>query len=355
MTKGRPPTNRAAPEARVAPTSLQKILLVAGSLLVGLLIIELVVRVLGFAPDVALIERGRYRVSSNSKIGYEPMPRFDYRDEDLEFYDFRGRSNSLGFRDYEHPPGETPGSVPDHRPGRQRRGRSEDPRLQETYPALLEGRLRDLALNAEVMSFSVSGYNTQQEVETLKVKGLRYDPDLVVLAYTLNDANPVADLLHALLDQAGDGNRLGLTRFNPYLVKSALYRTVRYRVIPALTGRDESVRAEDYANLSGDTVEPSFRELARMARRNEVEVLVAIFPAFYDLGTYAFHEVHDVVESLARENSLDSIDLLPHFLQCRIESRELLAFDNFHPTEYGHLCAARATASHINEIAGSSR
>ena len=42
--------------------------------------------------------------------------------------------------------------------------------------------------NTEVLNFGVSGYNTQQEVETLREKGLRYSPDLVVLAVCVNDA-----------------------------------------------------------------------------------------------------------------------------------------------------------------------
>jgi lysophospholipase L1-like esterase len=56
------------------------------------------------------------------------------------------------------------------------------------FPARLEH-----ALNAEpgeqftVLNFGVPGYNTVQELEVLRAKALRFEPDLIILQYCIND------------------------------------------------------------------------------------------------------------------------------------------------------------------------
>lgn len=42
----------------------------------------------------------------------------------------------------------------------------------------------------EVLNFGVEGYCTLQELEQLKVKGLKYEPDLIILNYCMNDPEP---------------------------------------------------------------------------------------------------------------------------------------------------------------------
>ena len=60
-------------------------------------------------------------------------------------------------------------------------------RTAEAFPAQLEQLLKQQGVAAEVLSFAVSGYNTRQEVATLAGRGLAFHPDLVLLAYCLND------------------------------------------------------------------------------------------------------------------------------------------------------------------------
>lgn len=58
--------------------------------------------------------------------------------------------------------------------------------LESSLPFLLEERLADRSF--EVVNLGVGGYGTAQELRTLQEEGLRYAPDIVVLAfYTGND------------------------------------------------------------------------------------------------------------------------------------------------------------------------
>lgn len=62
--------------------------------------------------------------------------------------------------------------------------------LEMAYPMVLEGSLRRLLgdrARAEVINTAVPGYNAVMEVETFFAYGLRYDPDIVIIQYSLND------------------------------------------------------------------------------------------------------------------------------------------------------------------------
>ena len=72
-------------------------LLVAATLF-SLLFAEIAVRALGLAPSIVPIAKGRFRLSPNLKIGYEPIPNLEYDGDSLRFFQYRGTSNELGYR-----------------------------------------------------------------------------------------------------------------------------------------------------------------------------------------------------------------------------------------------------------------
>lgn len=59
----------------------------------------------------------------------------------------------------------------------------------ETYSKILENLLNSQrnGINYEVLNFGVPGYNTLQEVEMFKQKGLKYELDLIIIGYHVND------------------------------------------------------------------------------------------------------------------------------------------------------------------------
>ncbi len=97
------------PRTRRANDLRAKLALSMGSVAVCLILGECFVRWLGVSPEVAVIQKGRYRLSSNPRLGYEPAPSVDFTGGRLDFFDYAGRSNSLGFRDIEHEERGAPG------------------------------------------------------------------------------------------------------------------------------------------------------------------------------------------------------------------------------------------------------
>ncbi len=209
---------------------LKKLALMAAGVLVALLAAELLVRAVGAAPKVYAIRKGRFQLSHNPRIGYEPVP-LVYTGRDLSFYDYLGASNSLGFRDREHAVAKPKGVYRVVVLGDSIAAGLHVERNQDVFPPLLEQLLDQAGRRAEVINLAVSGYNTQQEVEMLREKGLQYHPDLVLVAYTMSSREHLdGDILATLLAAEQRQGGVSSARVNSWLVKSALYRFVRFRV-----------------------------------------------------------------------------------------------------------------------------
>jgi lysophospholipase L1-like esterase len=343
---------------------IKKLALILASVLVALLAAELLVRAVGAAPKVYAIRKGRFQLSHNPKIGYEPVP-LVYTGRDLSFYDYLGASNSLGFRDRDHAVAKPAGVYRIVVLGDSIAAGLHVERNEDVFPPILERLLNQAGLRAEVINLAVSGYNTQQEVELLRDKGLQYHPDLVLVAYTMSsrehlDGDILKTLLEAERQQGGQGG-VSSARVNSWLVRSALYRFLRFRVLaakrppaPAAAGAtaaggtvvDGGAGPQHYLDLvSADTVAPYFGVLRDLARQQRFQVLVAVFPRFVrTFGYYTFGRQHQFVGELAKQNGFALVDLLVPFSDCRKAAAEPISSDNFHPSPYGHRCAAAAIA-----------
>ena len=337
----------------------KKLLLSLVSCLLALGAAEAAVRLLDLAPEVSIIQKGRFRLARNPKIGYEPVPALDYRGASRSFWDYAGASNKEGFRDRDHAVAKPRGVYRVVVLGDSIAAGLKVERFEDTFPPRLEKLLNEKGLRAEVISLAVSGYNTQQEVELFKEKGLRYRPDLVLVAYSLTDRERLdGDILKTLLEAEGRGGGVSRARAHPLLVKSALYRALRYRVFaPPRPPQAQTAAATDeaLALVSGDTVAPSFAELARLAEERGFEVVVAVFPRLVRrFGSYRFGDQHDYVAGLSRQHGFHHLDLLPPLAACRRQApAEPLGMDTYHPSPHGHACVAAAMAEVILKTAKS--
>jgi lysophospholipase L1-like esterase len=356
----------------------KKLALMLAGVLVALVAAELLVRAAGAAPKVYAIRKGRFQLSKNPKIGYEPVP-LVYTGRELGFYDYLGASNSLGFRDREHAVAKPAGVYRIVVLGDSIAAGLHVERNEDVFPPILERLLVQNGLRAEVINLAVSCYNTQQEVEMLREKGLQYHPDLVVVAYTMSSREHLdGDILKTLLEAEQRQGGISSARVSSWMVKSALYRFVRFRVLaakrppagataapaaaaataattamavtPATAGAVPAGTAasptQHYLDLvSADTVAPYFGALRDLARQHHFQVLIAVFPRFVrTFGYYNFGRQHQFVADLAKANGFALVDLLVPFSDCRRASAEPISSDNFHPSPYGHRCAAAAIA-----------
>ena len=139
---------------------------------------------LGDPPPGARARLGHIvRLSPDPRIVYELAPGLD-----VTFLGVPLRTNAFGFRGPAVPPART-------RPAVRIVGLGDSVmfgwgvREEDTYLARLAEGLRAAHPEVawEVVNTAVPGYNTVMEVETLEAKGLRFDPDVVVLNFVGND------------------------------------------------------------------------------------------------------------------------------------------------------------------------
>ncbi len=316
-----------------------RIALVIGGLVASLFLAEIVVRVLHLAPEVTFIRKGRLQLSRNVKIGYEPVP-LQYHGEEPAFYDQWRSGNHLGYRDYDHPIQKPDGHYRIMILGDSIGAGLGIARYEDTFPAILEATLRSRNTEAEVVNLSVPGYNTQQEVETFKEKGLAYGPDLVIIAYCLNDRY-VDDghILGTLLEQQVKGEFF--QQLDPLYAKSALFRLMRYHLFKKnLPGY--------YENVTADTIADSLRELAQLGSVHQFSTLVAIIPKLKHLSNYGFSTEHQWIRQIATREKIDFFDLLDSMRNSSPDG-DPIAGDVYHPNELGHRCIGEALAGHTDE------
>ncbi len=94
--------------------------------------------------------------------------------------------NSKGFRDRDFAPGKDPGVLRIVALGDSITfGNGLD--IADTWPKRLEERLTAAGVAAEVLNLGVGGYDTLQEVALLERVGMEFDPDVILLAFCVND------------------------------------------------------------------------------------------------------------------------------------------------------------------------
>ncbi|HOW96191.1 MAG TPA: SGNH/GDSL hydrolase family protein [Kiritimatiellia bacterium] len=313
--------------------------LVLAGLLVALAFGEWVARWSGRAPEMTLITAGRFRLSPNPAIGYEPAPNFEHHGEKRLYFEFQGRSNNLGFRDRDHTLEKEPAVVRLVVLGDSLTMGLFVDRTDAVFTSVLEQSLAGRGKRVEVMNFGVSGYNTRQEVAMLIEKGLFYRPDVVVLAYCLNDVEEMnGGIMTKLRVEKKEHGGIERSMLSPWLARSALYRVVYSQWLSASA---EKERKEQRMLLKQDTVESSLRLLRETAERNKFRVLVAAFPPRENRRS---PERLRRITDLCASNGFEYLDLQPIFDERAARTGEKLMHDGWHPTTAGHRCAGEAIA-----------
>lgn len=323
-----------------------RLLLMGLGFAVSLGLAEVVVRISDLAPDVGVVRSGRFAISADPLIGYEPVGTGEM---------VPGVLNGRGYRD------------------RERRKRVSDetkrvvvigdsigdvyglPTYDQGFVWKLEKRLNMGKRQVDVVNLSVLGYNTQQEVALLSNIGLSYRPDLVIVAYCLNDRERHDGFVMGRLRQVEraqlETGTLDKARLSSTLANSKLYVLGNYLFQRQHRQSGAVERISEERLLSVDTVAESFARLAALSTEHNFQVLVVVFPYLWDLNEYSYSSEHEFVATLVKRHQFKLLDLLEPFKDCARQDGQILTervrLDRFHPNEHGHRCAADALAAEI--------
>lgn len=219
-------------------------------------------------------------------------------------------------------------------------------RREDAMPAVLQGALGARAPGRafEVINLGVCDNDTAQEAARYRALQPALQPDVLVLVAYLNDftrANPA----YTLRDIYDAGGEAGFFSRHSYVV-GHVYARARLRVM-----RRRSIawyRSSALAGLDREFA-PMGEEIVRLrdfAQARGARFVLVFFPWLYSLDAYPLEEVHAHLRAFARRNGIDLLDLLDVFRHHGDEALRVSAA-NEHPNARAHRMAAEAIAGFL--------
>ena len=342
----------------VRPRWRSKLAIACLAVLMGLGIGELLVRGLGRAPVLGEIALGAatssYERSSNPRLGFELKA--NVRDPEADCRGRYARTNAHGQRDVERELAKPVGS--------ERVALLGDSVVEGFGVCALDDTIsRQMeALHPsgtrEVLNFGVSGYCTRAEVELLEVKGLAFDPDVVVVVFTENDFDNFNREAHELEADFGRPAWAEALFAGSHLFRSLCVALDWFRY-----GADVDPAAWNQAAIGDNNVATGLERLRELAEREGFAPLVVVWPQFRDDSIVDPHPLEAgtggelVIERLARARGIPVARLSPYFERDRQEragavNPRLLYTqkDRMHPSVEGCRVAARAIDAVLEEL-----
>jgi len=271
-----------------------------------------------------------HRASEDPELVYELVPGAETLREGVAI-----RINADGFRDDPFPGPREPGEYRVVVVG-DSVAAGHSVAMEEAFPqrleALLSARPPAGATRATVLNLGVYGYATPQELRLLETRGLAYQPDLVVLAYHLNDP-----------DVADAGQSRHFRRPPSYLLEALRDLARAWR----LRGDTREYHRRIHQDHAG-RVAAGFARLGTLSRERGVPVLVAVLPVFAWGAEYPLADLHRELGAQARANGLAFLDLAPTLTQ---ESADAVGHNVWHPNARGHARIADAIVRWIQQHA----
>lgn len=186
---------------------------------------------------------------------------------------------------------------------------------RETFSQDLERELqnRNHSLRYEALNLAVPGYNTIQEMLSLKDIGLAYRPDLVILNFVLNDAEPMQQLARP-------------SQHLPLWVRRVLKRSDLFQLFyisweqgafftrPAVFREVDNHRELAEGDPGWNDAKAALAELGRICAEHDARLLVVVWPTLVDLtADYPHRGKHQLVVSACEKLGIPALDLLPTF------------------------------------------
>ncbi len=182
----------------------------------------------------------------------------------------------------------------------------------------------------EIINTGVGNYNTVMESTTLKYKGLKYSPDLVILNYYINDAEPVPKKPFELL------------RYSyAYAFLWSKYQNAK---VLFLKGFDYKIYYHNLykgENPGRNKAEAALKDVIDMAKKNKAKILIVVYPEFHNFKNYEFNETTAFVSEISSSKNAPVLDLLPYYVNYE-PSSVWVSFEDVHPNSLGHEIAANA-------------
>lgn len=190
---------------------------------------------------------------------------------------------------------------------------------------------------AEVINTGVGNYNTAMEVAYFLKSGAQLKPDIVVLNYFINDAEPTPTYTPV---------PWYAKRFYAYAVTGGAWDIVKRTFLGGPEWKDY------YAGLYADgrpgwtVARDNIRSLAAYCREHGIRLVMTNIPELHELKPYPFADINAKLAGLAQAENIEYLDFLPALAAEPPASLWVTAPDP-HPNAKAHALMARALADYF--------
>ena len=200
---------------------------------------------------------------------------------------------------------------------------------RDRFGELLARRFGD---GVEIINLARTGYSTSQELVVLDQWGWRYQPDLILWSYVLND--PAHPVYH---DANGE---LGRYYFRPAWQGYAYFARKLFEAREQWLSRDcETTYHELLHCVYRADIARDIAALGRAGQARGVPILFAILPLLVDDDPYPHLAIHADLTTMAMAAGLRVVDLASILRETdpeRLRQNRTTWIDPWHPNETGH-------------------
>ena len=178
--------------------------------------------------------------------------------------------------------------------------------FDETYPKLLEEELEKNtnAKNVEVINFGIAGTGTKNHLSILRERVLKYEPDIVLLGYCLNDL--MNDVNQSQLSPV----MFAALQHSYFLSFLASRASVAARIIRAKSGIMTSDKYYSKsigffeAGFSRKILKDNLYEMKELTKANGAEFILLIFPFSQQFAKEASFKPQEVLAEICNKNKI---------------------------------------------------
>jgi lysophospholipase L1-like esterase len=222
---------------------------------------------------------------------------------------------------------------------------------EEAFPQVAERLLRDRGrAEIEVSNGGVPDYNSRQERQLLEQLLPAYQPDVVVLAYVINDAEPATAMPVPPEEAYRHAHLWCLTEFADHLNR----RVFRRRILPSTKINVASSYLEGFeeGSMKWRDSREAIRQMRDLSKAAGASFRVLVMPDFtqnFD-DRYPWRSIHEAVTSWGAELNIPTDDVMNTF---RGEDHQQLwvPWDG-HPNAEAHRRIAELLVARILEQVG---
>lgn len=221
--------------------------------------------------------------------------------------------------------------------------------IKDVYSEVLEKMLNEniKGKKFEVINTALGNYNTQMEYEFLKEKGLKLNPDMVIVGFYPNDPELTVKFDEKSISTFIKRHSYIYAFFWDRIVKLKT-RIELARNKRSYTGYVHNLYRSDFEGRK--IMEISLNGIIDLSKQNSITPVVVILPQFFgNFENYEFKEVYPTVSSITSRKNALTIDILPYFKNNSVKD-VIVSFEDAHPNKLGHSIIAKAIYDNIYNI-----